>query len=579
MDKARVLFCTAAGGGYGMGHLRRCLALCEEGAGRFQPSLCLLRGSISLLTGIDLAGARPVRRPADAGSVDVVVTDLRRSRPHEMRRLSRLAPVVALDDAGRGSESAAVCVYSLPLARPLSGNLYGPEYLVFSPRILSLEPVPFERKKGVLVSFGGSDPEGCTRIVTVILNGMGIRPVVVKGPFSSPDVEDLDVETVGTDTNLLKLINESRVLITSFGMTMYEACYLGTPVLLFNRSAYHQMLSKKADATSIGFVGGPDEIRSRLEAVLGDERALVRTLENNRLKADGLGASRVVSIILGAARGVRKDCLFSHRRYAAVRRENDYTLHRCRRCGDLFLFEIRDKGRIYDDKDYFLSDYERQYGRSYIEDRDNIVSIGAERIGIIEEIAVKKGRILDVGCALGFFLDLARARGWETVGVEISKFASEWARKNLSLDVRTGSFLETDLPSASFDAVSFLFVAEHAPDTEAVVRKAYAILKKGGILCVALPNRGGVSYRTAKRTYIADHPRDHYIDTTVRNLGRFLRGYGFRKKRARVTGIHPTRFYRAVGIEHGIPRLDRIYTAAAKIFSLGDTFEFYAVKE
>jgi SAM-dependent methyltransferase/spore coat polysaccharide biosynthesis predicted glycosyltransferase SpsG len=579
MNKVRALFCTAAGKGYGIGHLQRCLSLCEEGAGRLQSSLCLMRGSTDLLNGMDLYGARPVHRPEDAGCVDVVVTDLKRSKPGEMRRLSRLAPVVALDDAGEGSVSAAVCVYSLPLAQPLCGNLHGPDYLVLSPRIRSLTPVPFVRKEGVLVSFGGSDPEGCTRTVTVLLNSMGIRPVVVKGPFSSVDVEGLDAQTVGADTDLLELINKSRVLITSFGITMYEAFYLGTPVLLFNRSAYHQMLSEKAKVTSIGFVGGTEQPRDRLEAVLRDERTLVQTCENNRLRVDGLGASRVVSVILGTARGVRKDCLFSHKRYSAVRREEDYSLLRCRRCGDLFLFEIRNKGFIYDDKDYFLSDYERQYGRSYIDDRDNIVSIGSERIRIIEAIAAKKGRILDVGCALGFFLDLARGRGWETVGVEISKFASEWARKNLSLDVRTGGFLEIDLPAVSYDAVSFLFVAEHLPDMEAVVRKAYAILKKGGILCVALPNRGGVSYRTAKRSYIADHPRDHYIDTTVRNLGRFLRGYGFRKEKVRVTGIHPLRFYRVVGVAPGKPWLDRIYSAAAKIFSLGDTFEFYAVKE
>lgn len=582
MDKVRVLFCTAAGSDYGMGHLRRCLALCEEGSDSLESSLCLLRGTGALLKGMDLGRTRLLHRPEDAGRVDVVVTDLKSSKPGEMGRLSRLAPVVAIDDSGRGSASAAVCIYSLPLPEPFLGNLNGPDYLVLSPRIRGMIPVPFEQKKGVLVSFGGSDPEGCTRTVTRLLNRMGIRPVVVKGPFSSVDVGGLDAEVVGgvgAETDLLELINRSRVLISSFGITMYESFCLGTPVLLFNRSKYHQTLSEAEQARSIGYIGGPDEPGKNLEDILRDERTLVGDIEKNRLRVDGLGASRVVSVILGAARGGRKDCLFSHKRYSAVKRGEDFSLLRCRRCRDLFLFEIREKGGIYADKDYFLSGYKRQYGRTYIEDRDNIVSLGAERIGIIEAIAAKKGRILDVGCALGFFLDLARARGWHATGVEVSEFAGEWARRNLSLDVRTGSFLEIDLPAAGYDAVSFLFVAEHLADMESVARKAYAILKKGGILCLAMPNRGGISYRTAKRSYVADHPRDHYFDTTVRNLRRFLRGYGFRKERVRITGIHPHRFYRAVGIVPGIPWLDRMYVAAAKIFSLGDTFEFYAVKE
>lgn len=582
MGSARVLFCTAAGKGYGMGHLRRCLAVAHEGKDSFRSTLCLLRGERQALERVELPPELEFSAyPEGAGYVDLVVSDLRDTNRSEMRRLVSIAPVVAIDDAGEGSRLAAVCVYPLPLIEDLPGNYAGPSYMVLSSRIRKFFPLVSEKKEGVLVSFGGSDPEGLTPMVAGMLNRMGIRPTVVRGPLFPSDLAGIDAEIVDGGADILDLINRAEVLISSFGITAYEAFYLGTPVVLFNRSRYHEELAQRSFALSLGFKGGidPDDLEVELKVTLEDKKKLRDRALLNRSVVDGNGASRIVSVINEALKGKRKDCLFSHKRYRAVKRCEEYSLMRCSRCGDLFLYELRDKGGIYDKKDYFLDDYERQYGRSYIEDRENIALRGLDRIKTIEEIAGGRGRILDVGCALGFFLDLARSRGWEVQGIEISDFAGRWAKKNLSLNVLTGSFLDMDLEPESYDAVSFLFVAEHLGDMDSVARKAYAILKKGGILCIALPNRGGISFRINRKEYIDRHPRDHYIDTTVRNLRRFLRGYGFKQKRVRITGIHPERFFRAVGDEGRRSCPARIYRGAAKIFSLGDTFEFYAVKE
>ena len=53
----RVLFCTEAGGGYGFGHLRRCLAIIEEGGGSFDSFIHVRNG-----------GLRDVRRACDGCS-------------------------------------------------------------------------------------------------------------------------------------------------------------------------------------------------------------------------------------------------------------------------------------------------------------------------------------------------------------------------------------------------------------------------------------------------------------------------------------------------------------------------------
>ena len=60
---------------------------------------------------------------------------------------------------------------------------------------------------------------------------------------------------------------------------------------------------------------------------------------------------------------------------------------------------------------------------------------------------------------------------------------------------------------------------------------------------------------------------------------RFLREYGFRKKRIRVTGIHPERFFQMLGLEKGLPPLRSLYGMCARLMRLGDTFEYYGIKE
>jgi SAM-dependent methyltransferase len=100
------------------------------------------------------------------------------------------------------------------------------------------------------------------------------------------------------------------------------------------------------------------------------------------------------------------------------------------------------------------------------------------------------GRLLDLGCWAGFLLDEAGRRGWECIGVEPSAFASEYARSELGLDVRTEELLEADLPLGSFDAVVMGDVIEHLPDPGAALSRIGSLLRAGGVLYLALPDAG-----------------------------------------------------------------------------------------
>jgi spore coat polysaccharide biosynthesis predicted glycosyltransferase SpsG/SAM-dependent methyltransferase len=581
MSKPRIFFCTKAGARYGMGHLKRCASL-AGGSDNLFSSVLLLKGK----RGMPAAGSRGfknVRFSEDIRKVsqaDLIVSDMRDTSVRFMRRLARIAPVVSLDDGKGGKKYAHITVSALPALEEMGANFRGPGYMIFDNRIFTVPRVPYREKKGTVVSFGGSDPHNLTCMVVSCLNEIGIEPDIVRGPFFTHSLERLRGNIIDSPVHLHEIISNASLLITSFGITMYEAFYFGTPVVLFNHSSYHFLLAQSVSAINLGYRGniGREDLVQKLAETLGDEHALREYAEKNKTLVDGKGTKRLVLIMKKALDGARRSCLLNHSTAVALKRTDEYTLFRCRKCGDLFLYDFGHGNSDYEGG-YFLKEYRAQYGKTYIEDRENIVRNGTRRITCIERFHKKRGRLVDVGCALGFFVECALKRGWKAQGVEVSLYAATWGRKHLGVDIIHDSFLDAEIPSGSCDAVTFFYVVEHFRSAEHVFEKAHRILKKGGIIAIALPNRAGISYRVNRRRYIENHPRDHYFDTTPRILTRVLKHFGFQKRKIYVSGIHPERFFGALGIKAPIKAARAAYTVCAKIFRLGDTFEYYGQKK
>jgi SAM-dependent methyltransferase len=100
-----------------------------------------------------------------------------------------------------------------------------------------------------------------------------------------------------------------------------------------------------------------------------------------------------------------------------------------------------------------------------------------------------KGRFLDVGCSLGFFLDGVRqTSGWQVYGVEISAEAAGFAREKLNLDVRCGNLESLDYPDSFFDFLHVNNVLEHVKDPSGFLKECRRLLRPGGRMYLSVPN-------------------------------------------------------------------------------------------
>ena len=149
----------------------------------------------------------------------------------------------------------------------------------------------------------------------------------------------------------------------------------------------------------------------------------------------------------------------------------------------------------------------------------------ARRLRALERL-VTPGALLDVGCALGFFVRVARQRGWDACGVDRSAYAAGQAAAR-GVPVVHGDFLTAPFAPAGLAAVTMLDVLEHVADPRAYVRRARGLLRPGGVLLVETGDVGSLFARLSGRHYHFFSPPNHLTFFTRATLGRLLREEGF----------------------------------------------------
>jgi 2-polyprenyl-3-methyl-5-hydroxy-6-metoxy-1,4-benzoquinol methylase len=146
--------------------------------------------------------------------------------------------------------------------------------------------------------------------------------------------------------------------------------------------------------------------------------------------------------------------------------------------------------------------YREMTDDAYLGEEAGRRATGARLLDLIGRF-VPGGRLLDVGSGPGLLLDEARRRGYETLGLELSRASASHARDALGLDVRELALEDfADAGEApGFDVVVLADVIEHLDDPVDGIARCARLLRPGGVLCVVTPDPSSATARVAGRRW------------------------------------------------------------------------------
>lgn len=147
----------------------------------------------------------------------------------------------------------------------------------------------------------------------------------------------------------------------------------------------------------------------------------------------------------------------------------------CRGCGLIYSTPILSSETIYRLYQHCSFLHEGQLG--------NMLRDYRNQLRHVVSLLPAKGRLLEIGCANGFFLEAALELGFDDVcGVEPSEDAVRKAPPHIRPKIINSIFSPDLLPKGSFDIVCCFQVLDHLLDPKEVLLGAQALLREGGVL-------------------------------------------------------------------------------------------------
>lgn len=181
---------------------------------------------------------------------------------------------------------------------------------------------------------------------------------------------------------------------------------------------------------------------------------------------------------------------------------------------------VENISKYYESTEY---DSHKEQGSTLTDSIYNLVRKFALRnkLNLINSIQQEKGKLLDVGCGTGHFLEICSKNRWETVGIENNKNAREIAISNSSSEV----FENLDLieEKKEYDVITLWHVLEHLHELEETMLKFRKLLRKDGHLIIAVPNCDSWDSTNYKEKWAAyDVPRHlyHFNQLTINKLAK-----------------------------------------------------------
>lgn len=203
--------------------------------------------------------------------------------------------------------------------------------------------------------------------------------------------------------------------------------------------------------------------------------------------------------------------------------QNSFVVMRCGNCTGMFTQDVPKQeniGKYYASENY-ISHSDTQKG--FVNRLYHIIrkrTLNSKKVLIKGETKIKAGKVLDIGCGTGAFLNTMKQAGWNATGLEPDEHARAKAKELYNIEAQPSDQL-FNLPHDSYDAVTMWHVLEHVHQLHEYIAQLKNILTPQGRIFIAVPNYTSFDAQYYKEYWAAyDVPRHlyHFSPDSIRNL-------------------------------------------------------------
>jgi 2-polyprenyl-3-methyl-5-hydroxy-6-metoxy-1,4-benzoquinol methylase len=211
---------------------------------------------------------------------------------------------------------------------------------------------------------------------------------------------------------------------------------------------------------------------------------------------------------------------------AFVWHKDGYNLVRCSSCATVYVSPLPSDEFLaahYQAGEYFEGDSSQGY-RNYADMRKALLPHFRRRLQVLDAQFPARGRLLDYGCAAGYFLQVAQHDGWQIAGVELSADMARQAEQTLGIPI-AGDLAQ--IPPDPFNVITLWEVIEHLPRPVSDLRRLFERLRPGGALMLSTPNTGHWQAAREPEAWVGYRPPSHLLYFTRVTLAEALHRAGF----------------------------------------------------
>jgi 2-polyprenyl-3-methyl-5-hydroxy-6-metoxy-1,4-benzoquinol methylase len=150
------------------------------------------------------------------------------------------------------------------------------------------------------------------------------------------------------------------------------------------------------------------------------------------------------------------------------------------------------------------------------------------KLNLINRLSPNKGKLLDVGCGTGMFLNVARENGWKVNGIEPDAGARGIAEATNQIKIKEEVL--SSFQNETFEVITLWHVLEHVHKLNETVEWLKTRLSKDGSVIIAVPNHESKDAEIYQAQWAAyDVPR-HLYHFSQKTMTALFANHGFELK-------------------------------------------------